>query len=113
MSKGIGNKSTTNRKHRPPLTPQARENQMISLAIDAAEQQLQNGTASSQVLTHFLKLGSSREQREQEILDKQLALIEAKTESLQSIKAMDDLYNNALAAMKNYSGNGDNDTTDY
>lgn len=112
MSKGVESKTMTNTKHRPPLTPQARENQMISLAIDAAEQQLRNGTASSQVLTHFLKLGSSREQREQEILDKQLALIEAKTESLQASKDMEGLYSNALAAMKNYSGNGGNDNED-
>lgn len=71
---------------RPALTPEARENQMISLAVDLAEKQLREGTASSQVITHFLKLGSSKEKLEKEILEKQKEMITAKTESLQSAK---------------------------
>ena len=94
----------TKSRQRPALSPKARENQLIALAIDVAEDQLRNGTASSQVITHYLKLGSTKERLEQEILEKQKQLIEAKTESLQSAKRVEELYVNALSAMKNYSG---------
>lgn len=93
------------RKKRPPAkTPEARENQMISAAIDLAEKQLLNGTASSQVITHFLKLGSIKEGIEKEILEKRKDLIVAKTEAIQSSKRVEELYINALNAMKTYSG---------
>ena len=96
--------SKCERKIRPALTPEARENQMIALAVDLAEKQLLEGTASSQVITHYLKLGTTKEKLEREILEKQKALIEAKTENLQSAKRIEELYKNALDAMKNYSG---------
>ena len=96
--------SKSERKIRPALTPEARENQMIALAVDLAEKQLLEGTASSQVITHYLKLGTTKEKLEREILEKQKALIEAKTENLQSAKRIEELYKNALDAMKNYSG---------
>ena len=80
---------------------------MIALAVDLAEKQLLEGTASSQVITHYLKLGSTKERIEREILEKQKALIEAKTESLQSTKRIEELYTNAINAMKNYSGQND------
>lgn len=98
------NISGVSRKMRPALSPEARENQMISLAIDLAEKQLMEGTASSQVITHYLKLGSTKERIEKEILEKQKDLIEAKTESLQSSKRVEELYKNAMAAFKIYSG---------
>jgi len=101
--------SNISRKRRPGLTPEARENQMISLAVDLAEKQLQEGTASSQVITHFLKLGSSKAELEREKLAMENELIKAKTEALQSQKRVEELYLNALNAMKNYSGNGDPD----
>lgn len=99
--------TTEQKKSRPALTPEARENQLISLAVDLAEQQLRDGTASSQVITHFLKLGSSREKLEQETLVKNQELIEAKKESLKSAKATEEMYNNALAAMKTYTGSSE------
>ena len=95
------------KKIRPATTPEARENQLIALAVDLAEKQLIEGTASSQVITHYLKLGSTKERIEREILEKQKELIEAKTESLQSAKRIEELYTNAINAMKNYSGNND------
>ena len=73
--------SKCERKIRPALTPEARENQMIALAVDLAEKQLLEGTASSQVITHYLKLGTMKQKIEMEILEKQKALIEAKTEN--------------------------------
>lgn len=91
---------------RPALTPEARENQLISLAVDLAEQQLRDGTASSQVITHYLKLGSTRERKELEILEQQKKLYEAKAKSYDSSAEIKDLYKGALAAMKSYSGQG-------
>lgn len=104
--------SKSSRKMRPALTPEARENQLISLAVDLAEKQLMEGTASSQVITHYLKLGSTKERIEKEILEKQKELIVAKTESLQSTKRMEELYVNAIRAMKSYSGNGGSEEDD-
>ena len=108
--------SKCERKIRPALTPEARENQLISLAVDLAEKQLLEGTASSQVITHYLKLGTTKEKLEREILEKQKELIEAKTENLQSAKRIEELYKNALDAMKNYSGHmteSDEDEDEY
>lgn len=99
--------SGSTRSSRPALTPDARENQLITLAIDCAEKQLRDGTASAQVITHYLKLGSSKERIEKEILEKQKELIVAKTESLQLSKKMDALYAEAIAAMRSYSGHDD------
>lgn len=110
------NPKDTPKKMRPATTPEARENQLISLAVDLAEKQLIEGTASSQVITHYLKLGSTKEKIEREILEKQKELIEAKTENLQSAKRIEELYTNAINAMKNYSGqtnNSDEEEEDY
>lgn len=105
----VKGKSTSNstRKMRPALTPEARENQMISLAVDLAERQLIEGTASSQVITHYLKLGTMNHKLELEKLTKENELLKAKTESLQSAQRIEELYANALAAMRNYSGQED------
>lgn len=94
-------------KSRPALTPEAREGQMISLAVDLAEQQLRDGTASSQVITHFLKLGSTREKLEKERLEEENRLLKAKTKMLENAEEVKVLYEEALRAMRNYSGQGD------
>lgn len=99
--------SETPRRMRPALDPEARENQMISYAIDLAEKQLIEGTASSQVITHYLKLGSTKERIEKEILEKQKDLITAKTESLKSAKRSEELFEEAIRAIRNYQGQGD------
>lgn len=93
-------------KIRPALTPEARENQLIALAVNLAEKQLIEGTASSQVITHYLKLGSTKERIEKEILEKQKELIEAKTDAIKDSKDMKALYQEALSAMQRYSGRG-------
>ena len=114
--KASGTNNSSTKKRRPALTPEARENQMISLAVDLAEKQLMEGTASSQVITHYLKLGSTKERIEKEILEKQKELISAKTESLQSAKRIEELYTDAISAMRRYSGQGgpdDDDEEDY
>ena len=97
------------KKLRPALTPEARENQLVYLAVELAERQLIDGTASSQVITHYLKLGSTKEKIEKEILEKKKDLMDAQTESLQSSKRIEELYANALDAMRNYSGRGGDD----
>ena len=97
----------TSRVMRPALTPEARENQLIYLATDLAEKQLREGTASSQVITHYLKLGSTKEKLEREKLEEENKLLRAKTENLQSQKNVEEVYLKAIEAMKRYSGNGD------
>lgn len=106
------NSTGSQKRMRPGLTPESRENQLISLAIDLAEQQLRDGTASSQVITHYLKLGSTKERIEKDILEKQRDLIVAKTKSLQSTERMEKLYDKAISAMRDYSGHGKVDDDD-
>lgn len=91
-------------KIRPALTPEARENQMISLAIDLVEERLRNGTASSQETTHFLKLASTKARLEKEVMKKQMELMDAKTESYKSNGDLKRLYTEALDAFRIYSG---------
>ena len=90
-------------ERRPPLTPEAKENQMISLAMDCAERQMLEGTASSQVITHFLKLGSERERLERE------KLLRAKTKAVEESAETKVVYEEVLRAMRDYSGAGDPD----
>lgn len=115
MPKGKAEKSSSaNHRIRPALTPEAREKQLISLAVDLAEKQLIEGTASSQVITHYLKLGSTKEKLEKEILEKQKELISAKTKNLQSSERIEELYAQALEAMRSYGNYGSNgDKNDY
>lgn len=89
------------------MSPEARENQLISAAVDLAEQQILAGTASSQVITHYLKLGSMKERLEREKLKHENELLKAKTEAIQSAQKMEELYLNAINAMRGYSGNGE------
>ena len=101
-------KDSVKKRCPPAMNPEARENQMIALAVDLSEQQLRDGTASSQVITHYLKLGSTKEKIEKEILEKQKELIAAKTEALQSTKRIEELYTEAMEAMKDYGGKNEN-----
>lgn len=102
-------KKSGTKKLRPALSPEAQESRCISLAMDLAEQRLLDGTAPSQLITEFVKRGSTKARLEQEILEEQKDLLKAKTEALQSAKRIEELYTNALNAMRNYSGNGDPD----
>ena len=106
MKKTVSTASKPTRKLRPALTPEARENQLISLAMDRAEQQLIDGTASSQVITHFLKLGTAKYQYETEKLKHDTELVKAKTESLAREDKMEELYANAIKSMQIYKGMG-------
>lgn len=100
------------KKSRPALTAEGREKQMISLAIDCAEKQLREGTASSQVITHYLKLASTKNLLEMEKLKKENELLKAKTEAIKSAKSQEELYAKAIAAIRRYSGAGEEDVED-
>lgn len=92
------------RRGRPATTPEAREQQLVSLAVDLAEKQIEEGTASSQVITHFLKLGSTRERLEQARLENENLLLQEKVTSMASGRRIEELYESALNAMREYSG---------
>ena len=94
------------RKRPPARTPEARENQLISLAIDLAEKQLSEGTASSQVITHYLKLGTTREKIEKEMLVQKSEHLKAQTEAIRNAEKSEEIYQKAMDAMRAYSGRG-------
>ena len=99
---------TSNNGHRrsPPRTPEAREDELAAAAYDLAEEQINNGTASSQVITHFLKAGSRRERMEQMRMEHEIELMQVKKEQLEGQKRVEELYVSALEAMRAYSGFG-------
>ena len=97
--------STNNKRRRPPATtPEDRENQLIAAAVDLAEEQLLEGTASAQVISYYLKLGSSREKLEQERLRSENELLQAKIEQIESGKRIEELYGDAIKAISRYRG---------
>lgn len=104
MVKEKDGKSTAKRKRKPAATPEAREKQLISLAYDLAEERFINGTATSAEVVHFLKQGSMKAQYEIEKLRKENEFLKAKTEALASAKVAEEIYVNALEAMKIYGG---------
>lgn len=99
-------KDETAYKRRPSITPEAEQAHMISLAVDRAEQQLRDGTASSQIICHYLKLAATREKEELELekLREENKLLRAKTEAIESAKDVKELYENAIKAMQLYQG---------
>lgn len=102
-SKSASQKSEK-RRMPPAQTIEGRENQMIALAVDLAEEQLRNGTASSQIITHYLRLGTTRELLEKKRIEQDIKLSEAKTEAMESAKHVEELYAKAIDAMRSYSG---------
>lgn len=106
MAKKVNVSNEPVKKLRPMLTPEARENRMISLAMDLVEQRLQDGTATSQETTHFLKLASAKSQVEVEKLKLENELIKAKTRAVSSAESAEKLYADAIKAFQRYSGSG-------
>lgn len=109
MAKVTTTTSKQRKKLRPALSPEARENQMIALAVDLAEQQLIDGTASAQVITHFLKLGTTKAELEKEKIRKETEFIGTKIQMADSIEEQKKLAEDAIKAMRNYSGTGEDD----
>lgn len=110
---GTTSKSSTPKRRRPGLTPEARENQLIADAYDLAEKQIREGTASSQIITHFLKMGNTKMELEKEKLRNETELIIAKREAIQSSQHTEELYKNAIKAMQRYSGQGVSEEDEY
>jgi hypothetical protein len=99
-------RSENGHRRSPARTPEAREDELAAEAYDLAEDQLRNGTASSQVITHFLKAGSRRERMEQMRMEHEIELMQVKKEQLEGQKRVEELYVSALEAMRSYSGFG-------
>jgi hypothetical protein len=91
-------------RRRPATTPEGQESHMVAIAVQLAEKQILEGTASAQVISHYLKLGSSREKLEQERLARENELLVAKVEQLASMGRIEELYSDAIRAMNAYSG---------
>jgi hypothetical protein len=89
---------------RPATTPEGRENQLIAKAVNLAERQLTDGTASAQVISHYLKLGSTREQLEQQRLMQENELLKARVKQIESSERIEAMYEKALDAMRTYAG---------
>lgn len=94
---------------RKARSPEARENQLIDLAVDLAEKQISEGTVSPMVLAHYIRMGSTKERLEREKLKRENEHLQAKIESLQSAKRTDALYEDAIKAFMTYSGRGGQD----
>lgn len=103
----LASKTKKKRESRPASNPEAREQQLVSLAVDLAEKQLRDGTASPSVINHFLKIASTRETIEREMMQKQAKLLEAKTTSMSREQDNEAMTKKALDAMKSYSGSKD------
>lgn len=113
MARVKATSSNARPKLRPALNPEARENQMIALAMDLVEQRLRDGTASSQETTHFLKAASQKSKLELERLKLENELTAAKTKALANAEEIKSLYEDAIKAMRRYAGHGDDEDEEY
>lgn len=109
MKKSSVNESSSAKKMRPALTLEAEENQMIALAMDLAKERLLNGTATSQEIVHFLKLGSTREKREQEMMQKKMTVMDAQVKEYESADDFKQMVEEAMNAFKGYRTSADED----
>lgn len=109
MTKATINSSKVDKKSHKPISPEGRERQNIALAENLAEQKLRDGTASSQLIVHYLKLGTAKEQLEQEKLKRENELLEAKKDNLETEQKSAELFEKALKAFTSYSGGVYND----
>lgn len=107
------NSSKSSQKTRPATTPEGRENQMIALAMDLAEKQLREGTASSQLITEFVKRGSTKARLEKEILEEQRELLVAKTKAIENEAHSEEMYLKVINALRKYNGQGGHDEDEY
>ena len=92
------------RKRLPSKTPEGREQELIGLAVEQAEAQLREKSAPTQVVIHYLKLATEREQRERAKLENETVLLQAKVDMIKSAEKSESMYREAIDAMRNYSG---------
>lgn len=109
MAKKHARDSEVKPRLRPAYTPEAKENQMIALAMDLVEERLRNGTATSQETTHFLKLGTEKERLEKQKLEAEIELLAEKKKNIGSQDETKALLDDALSAFKRYSGSSGDD----
>lgn len=100
-------KTTAKKKLPPASTPEARENQIIAAAMDLAEERILDGSASNSLLIHYLKLGSTRERLEKDLIEKKIDHMAASTKAIQAAERMDEMYTKAVQAMRRYGGQSD------
>ena len=105
--------SVAAKRGRPPITPEGKEQLMISYAMDLAEQQLREGTASAQVICHFLKLGTSRAELEKEKLARENELLKVKAENIKAMERQEEMFKEAINAMKRYQGRGSEEDYEF
>lgn len=92
------------RRRRPATTPEGRETQLIADAYNLAERQLIEGSASAQVITHFLKAGSTRDALERRKIEQENLMMSARIEEIASRQRQEELFVEALRAMRSYTG---------
>lgn len=92
------------RRSAPAVDPEARENQLISLATDAAERELTKESPDKRIVIHYLKLATTKNQLEKEKLRKENLLLEAKADAMKSVAKSEEMYANAIKAMQIYQG---------
>ena len=109
MAKSSNKHLKNSREFAPAISPEARELQIASQAYDLVEQRIRDGTATSQETTYFLKLSSLSEKLRKEKLAKEIELLEAKTDAIKAVKRMDEVYMDAINAMRLYQGIGGED----
>lgn len=112
IKKHTGSTTEPTRRQPPATTPEGREQQLVALAMEASEKRIRNGTASAQELVYLMKVGSPTAKLEKQILEQQKELLVAKTEAIHSQKRVEELYADALKAMRAYSGSPDNPADD-
>lgn len=110
--RSVPSAETSRRRRKADTTPEARESRMIAAAERLAERQLEDGTASAQVITHYLKLGSSREQLEQRRLEGEVELQKAKIEAMASTQRLEAMYTKAMDAFRGYQGQSPDEEND-
>lgn len=108
----VARKNNAGTPRPPATTPDGREKQLIAIAYDLAERQIRDGTATAQVITHFLKLGTEREKLERKKLEGENRLLEARAESLASADRIEELTKKALEAFRSYAGRGSVDESE-
>lgn len=115
MAKSTDKDSTVSRKRKPKndATPESREKEMIALAMNAVEERMRTGKASSAEYVHFLRLGTERTKLEREKLENENQLLRAKTESLQQQKEIGTMFEEAIKAMTRYQGNPNDEEDEY
>lgn len=96
--------SPSSRGRAPARTPEQRNNQLIAMSFDAAEEMIRSGKATSQLLTHFLKQGTARDELEKTKLELEGQLLRARTDSLEAGEDIRALYEKAIEVMTEYKG---------